>query len=291
MIKEYKMKNLDIVYILRNSGTRWMNNEVKYSIRSVEKNFSFNNIWIIGNLPPFFNDKKIGNIKSDDPYSNKLKNALHKISLACKDERVSDNFILMNDDFFLLKKIDEIKFFNKGKLEASKKNHSTKGGYYYRAICNTLEALKDMGINNPIDYEVHYPIMINKRKFLETMDTISDSDGILFRSIYCNLNKIDSKYRRDVKIFDIKQLAKYKRNDIISTDDRVVTTDKFQKWIKEIFKEKTIYEKTPITVYTPKDMFFYNGKKYNNGDLILEEVSDLIASKNNLIKLKRLFYK
>jgi len=290
-MKEDKMKNLDIVYILRNSGTRWMNNEIKYSIRSVERNINFRNIFIVGGLPLFFDSKKINHIVADDPYSNKLKNAIYKISLACNDERISENFVLMNDDFFFLKKVEKIDYFNKGKLEVSKKNHSTKGGYYYRAICNTLETLKDMGIDDPIDFEVHYPIIINKKKFLETINKISDIDGLLFRSLYGNLNNIKSKYRRDVKIFDIKQFNRSKRNDLISTDERVVTSDKFQKWIKEKFKEKTVYEKTPITVYTPKNLFFYNGKKYNNGDLILDEISDVFAKKNNLIKLKRTFYK
>ena len=35
------MDKIDVVYILRNNGTRWMDNEIKYSIRALEQNFRF----------------------------------------------------------------------------------------------------------------------------------------------------------------------------------------------------------------------------------------------------------
>ena len=42
------LKSLDIVYIVKNTE---YNGELRYSLRSVCKNFPHRNIWIVGNLP------------------------------------------------------------------------------------------------------------------------------------------------------------------------------------------------------------------------------------------------
>jgi hypothetical protein len=284
------MEKIDVVYILRNNGTRWMDNEIKYSIRALEKNVRFGKLWIVGGCPKFIDKEKIGYIKAEDPYSNKLRNAVHKISLACREQGVSEDFILMNDDFFFLRRVEEIKSFNKGKLSASKKNHSTHGGYYYRAISDTLETLRDMGVQEPIDFEVHYPIVFNKQKFLKTMEKISEEEGILFRSIYGNLNHIESKYRRDVKVFNIDQFRRVKKNDLMSTDEKIVTDNRFQKWIKNAYPYISRFEKAPIIAYTCKEVFEHNGKKYNPGDIILEKISENVIRSAGLKKISKTFY-
>jgi hypothetical protein len=284
------MDKLDVVYILRNSGSRWMNNEIKYSIRSIEKNLDFRNIWIVGKLPKFIDEKIVGNIMAEDPFNNKLLNAIHKISLACRNEDVSEDFILMNDDFFFLQK-EEIKFYRRGTIKSSKRTHSTKGGYYYKAICKTLEFLQGMGINNPIDFEIHYPIIINKKKFLQSMEKVKNEGGILFRSVYGNLNKIETEYRKDVKIYTPGQFEKMKKLPMISTDERIATDIVFQKWINSKFKNESRFEKKPISAFVCSNIFSYKGKQYNPGDMILEEIPETIVKANDLKKIQRVFYK
>ena len=227
-------KKLDVVYILRNASTRWRNQEIKYSLRSISKNLLFNKVWIVtGELPRFIDGDRVGLIKANDPYANKLRNAIHKISLACKDDRVTDDFILMNDDFYFLKPSNEVEYFNKGRLESAVKYHATKGGYYYRAIRDTVQILRDMGIAHPIDFEVHYPIIFNKKKFIETIDKVSDHEAFLFRSIYGNINNIKSKYRKDIKVFNQRQFERTKILDFMSTDEKMATTKLFKNGLKE----------------------------------------------------------
>ena len=280
---------MDVVYILRNSGTRWMNNEIKYSIRSLEKNFDFNKLFIIGALPKFIDPLKVGFIASEDPFTNRLKNAIHKIKIACQSEDVSDNFILMNDDFFFLRKVESIEYFDKGFLEDSEENHSTKEGEYYRAIRDTLRFLQEIGIEHPIDFEVHYPMVINKKKFLETIEKVS-IDRFLFRSIYGNLNNIESKQIRDVKIFDMDQLKRVKKSDIISTADKTATDIRFQKFIDKRYKQKSSFEKTPKTVYVCNSIFSYNGKRYNPGDIIIDKIPEKVIEEKKLKRIERTFY-
>jgi hypothetical protein len=283
------MDKIDVVYILRNKGTRWRNEEIRYSLRSIEKHLDFNNVFIVGELPSWALSEKITLIKADDPYGNKLRNAIHKITLACKDEKVSDNFILMNDDFFFLKKTEKIEYFNKGKLAVSKRDHSTKGGYYYRAICSTLDMLRAGGVKDPVDYEVHYPIIFNKQKFLKMAAGITETD-YLFRSVYCNLNNITSKYRADVKVFNRRQLSNKKTKDLISIDEKMALDPVFQKFIMVSNPAKSQYEKVPQKAYFSKSVFTYRGKQYNPGDLILaNDLTPAVIRENGLKTVFRQF--
>lgn len=276
------MAKIDVVYILRNSGTRWRNEEIRYSLRALEKNIIVGNVFIVGVLPKFIDESQVNLIKAEDPYSNKLRNAIHKISLACKDDRVSNDFILMNDDFFFLQHAETVEFFNKGKLANSKKNHSTHCGYYYRAICSTLDMLVKMGIQDPTDFEVHYPIIFNKEKFLKMVKNMQ-TDEFLFRSVYGNTNKIKSTYRCDVKIFNREQLKRKMVNDLISVDETMATDPVFQKFIMIKYKTKSRFEKTPKMAYLTPVVFNYRGQQYNPGDIIVSnDLTEKVIKENKL---------
>ncbi len=284
------MEKLDVVYILRNSGTRWGNNEIRYSVRSIDGHFDFGNLWIVGKMPKFFDDKKVHLIEAEDIHSNKIKNAIAKISKACRERRISQEFILMNDDFFFNKRKKEIEYFNKGKLRITMKNHETKGGYYYKAIKNTVSILKDMGIKDPLDFEVHYPIVFDKDKFLEMVASIDEREVFLFRSVYGNLNVKKSKYRRDVKVFNIKQFKSKSKLDFISTDDRVVMKKEAQKWFSTTFKNRSRFERIPKTGYFCSMPMFFEGVNYNPGDILVGEVPEKIVIERKLKKINRVFY-
>jgi len=273
---------IDVVYILRNKGTRWRNEEIKYSLRSIEKNIKFNNVFIVGELPRFIDGRKAFLIKADDPYGNKLRNAIHKISLACENKDVSDDFILMNDDFFFLKETDKIEYFNKGKMKNSKKNHSTHGGYYYRAICDTVDLLGRMGIDDPIDFEVHYPIIFNKKKFIDMVSRVNIED-FLFRSVYGNMYGIDSIFRRDIKAFNISQFNSMKNKDMLSIDESMAVNHDVQKFLITTFDKRGECEKVPVKVYCTPVVFYHNGKQYNPGDRIISnDLSEEVIRSNKL---------
>ncbi|MDD5068071.1 MAG: hypothetical protein PHN89_00520 [Candidatus Pacebacteria bacterium] len=284
------MEKLDVVYILRNSGTRWGNNEIRHSVRSLENHLEFGKLWIVGNLPKFFDKSRINFVEANDCYSNKIKNAIFKISTVCKEDRLSENFILMNDDFFFLKKKGGIEYFNKGKLKATMKNHETKGGYYYKAIKNTVAILRDMGINDPVDFEMHYPIVFNKIKFIEMVNGIDEREVYLFRSVYGNLNIIKSKYRKDVKIFNVKQFKKKNKIDFMSTDDKVVMSPMVQKWIVGRFGSRSTFEKKPKKGYFCNRPIVFGGASYNAGDIIIGDIPEKVVKENGMKRINRDFY-
>lgn len=283
---------IDVVYILTNAS-KWQNNEIRYSLRSIEKNLKINigRIYIVGFFPKFIQEKEVSNIDTQDWYTHKLKNAIRKIKSACNNSHVSDDFMLMNDDFFIMKPVTEIKNWSKGSLAGSMARHNTKGGYYYRAIKETKELLEGMGIKNPTDFEIHAPIIINKKRFRDIDAKLDlESKGLLFRSIYGNLAKLERTIVPDVKIYHTyaNRLSKFKDYKIISSDNKIVLDLRFQKWLKRKFRSVSKYEKEKIGIYYSKHMFTYKDRTYNPGDLIkVGDLPDAVVKGAGLVLVKK----
>jgi len=282
------MEKIDVVYIL-GTGSRCSNTEIRYSLRSLQKNFKgYRRVFIVGEFPAWLNTARITHIPERDISTNKLVNAIYKIRKACQDTRITSKFILMNDDFFFLKPVRDIKAFQKGTLFAMKNSHETKGGYYYRAICSTYEMLKNLDIKRPMDYELHYPIMFDKKEFLKITNMVDwQNTGYIFRSMYGNLAEIPGMYRADSKAFDLDDLKEMKNRDFLSTDNKVATARDFLRFIDRKFKSKCLFERSFGNAYTTKKTVCLLGKTFNPGDIIRGDIPEKLIRENNLIKFPR----
>lgn len=232
----------DLVYILGH-GSKWQNNEIRYSLRSAAKNLPHGKVFVIGCKPEFLN---VEHIPAPDPYDHKTKNAIFKMLLACLNPAVSDPFILMNDDFFVLKPMPEVVPYSLGPLQKYIAEHKTQRGYYFQGNIDTMQALREAGIANPLSYEVHWPIVFEKKKLLGLIRTLDwQQTGYLLRSVYYNVyppHKIEQV--PDVKAYHIEDLKRLKNGRLISTNDRVVLHHEFQEWISDKFPEPSPYEYT-----------------------------------------------
>jgi len=183
---------MDFVYICR-SGE---NEELRYSIRSVVKNFPDANIWVVGGKPKWY----IGNYVEVDQNKNKYTNALNNLSAICKSTEISESFIFMNDDFFILKPFNLSDSFHGGLLsdKISRYKELTPDSGYVRKLNSTNEKLFRLKINNPLDYELHVPMLVEKSKLNRIINKYPD---MLWRSLYGNIYKVGGKEIQDVKIY------------------------------------------------------------------------------------------
>lgn len=96
---------MDILYVI-GSGSKWSNNEIRFSLRSVEK-FGKNvgRIFVCGVNPGILSDKVIF-VPCDDPYDCAHKNIMHKIDYVINHTDISDEFLLSSDDHFFVKPVD-----------------------------------------------------------------------------------------------------------------------------------------------------------------------------------------
>jgi hypothetical protein len=141
-------------------GSRHNDIELKYCLRSIEKHLSgYGDIFLIGHKPKWVNN--IIHIPAEDEQRTwwKERNIYRKILLACEDPRVSDDFLFMNDDHFLLSRFGAKRFpyFFDGGTES----HIGREDQYGNTVKNTFDALR-MHVHH---FDVHCPINYNKQMF------------------------------------------------------------------------------------------------------------------------------
>lgn len=213
--------------------------ELKMCLRSIEKHLNgVRNVFIIGHKPDFVTN--ITHIPCDDDPRNRFRdrNICNKIIAACKDRRVSDDFIMVHDDHFLLEDYEaaDFPYYHCGPLVPNV-------GQYAHTKENTISVLGEC--NN---YDTHCPIVFNKQKFMDTVAQVDWSKwyGYCLKTLYCVLNGIEGEYMEDIKIRVplsypeiIEQIAGRKW---FSIGDRCFTENGMKKVLEDLYSNKSKYE-------------------------------------------------
>ena len=183
---------MDFVYICKDG----INEELRYSIRSVVESFPDSNIWVVGGKPPWY----IGNYINVKQVLTKYRNAIQNLNTICNSNEISEEFVLMNDDFYIIKNISSIKTYHGGllldKINLYQKLNSNSN--YTRKLSATYKKIKSLGIESPLDYELHVPMVMEKKKLKQILE---NNDQFLWRSIYGNVFSIGGEQMEDVKVY------------------------------------------------------------------------------------------
>lgn len=234
---------MDLVYIIKKGE---INSDLRYSLRSVEKFVPHDKIWIVGYKPFWVTNVKHIPVEQTE---NKWKNSVKNILAACNCENISDDFVLMNDDFFAIKPIIDLKDsinLSLGSLKDSVDMHKTKNSNWHHAFELVYNLLKELNIPEPYyDYESHTPLLINRKKYLEVMNLpkvkefMNTSNILHKRTLYKNIEKqyIPITLNQDVKIsVDSQVPAKTKVCDWISVADNE-SRSKFYPQLNNLLQE------------------------------------------------------
>lgn len=193
------MERIDLVYPL-GSQSLHQNIELQYSLASVERYLKgYRNIYIVGDHPGF--DGNFIHIPAADDGKNRQDNIRKKIELACQLPELSERFLFMNDDFFLLQECDvDMPYYYDSNLAIAHKG-KRKPGHYKQAIYNTLITLAEADL--PLRYyDVHTPIIYDKALFPQVMSRYNWGirDGYVIKSLYANTLKIEGERLPDCKL-------------------------------------------------------------------------------------------
>jgi hypothetical protein len=228
---------MDYAYITREG----MNEELRYSIRSVEHFMPAGEVFLFGGKPNWY----IGNYTKVLQRGHKYDNARKNLNQICLNDQISDTFVLMNDDFFAKEQVKTIETYHGGSLLKKfelYKQKAPKSGYT-RLLGETYTGLRRMGIDDPLDYELHVPMVMTKKGLSEAIQT-----PYLWRSVYGNLNNIGGEKIQDVKIYSQGYLKGRVQNmsldqcEYISCDDNSFTLI-YKKFLKDTLKSRpTKYE-------------------------------------------------
>jgi hypothetical protein len=228
---------MDYVYICR-SGP---NEELRYSIRSVLKNTTHGNIWVVGDKPDWYR----GNFVSIPDIGNKYANIRNCLMAIPQIGAISEEFVMIEDDMFIVKEMGRVPVFHGGLLydRIDYLSSISPDSQYVRKLKATYNYLIKRGVKRPINYDVHIPLVMEKSKLAESLD-----HEVFPRSVYGNLNNIGGVYTEDVKVHLSgaweKKSYDFRTGSLafISTEESDSFEAVYKEVLKEMFPEKSQYE-------------------------------------------------
>lgn len=188
---------MDLVYVLKNTPTEWADNEIRYSLRSLDKYGSgYDRIFIIGGKPSFLDYDKIIHLEHVDNYHVVEYNVFRKLVYLSENTDITDNFILFNDDFYLLQEMDLSKMPYYYKRERIAVKYKCSNTFNDMAVLTRQFLLKYK--KTIYDFKPHYPIIYNKQKLkeLEQLYKLAFKTsplGLSLRDLYGNWHNVPHK--------------------------------------------------------------------------------------------------
>lgn len=227
----------DVVYLVRPGEE---NEELRYSLRSLEANYLESNVVFVGHKPKWVKGVDLieGNL-AGNPHANVYQN----IQAACWqwDGQLTEDIVIMNDDFYFTQPVNEIPTWYRETLDEHLANRYVRqhGGWWKESLEITKTCLQAHGIETPLSYELHVPVRINRQKMsivLEQFSLVNPDNPPQWRSLYGNMAAIQAVQHEDCKAYGRSKLTV----PFMSTDDS--GWDRSGREIRAMFPNKSRYE-------------------------------------------------
>lgn len=253
---------MDLVYFVKHSD---VNEDLRYSLRSIDKFVPFDNVWIVGYKPTWVQNVKYLPVPQT---GTKHQNQTNNLLALCKCEEISDDFVLMNDDFFAIKPVRDLEESVEiclGSLDKAVQEHNKSVGKWHKAFKHVYQLLESMGVEKPYyNFESHTPLKMNRHKMLEVLNHpkvkqfIKSPKVLHRRTLYRNVYHLKCRVLpTDVKISPTKDntLERIKVCDWLSVYDNQVGSSKFKELnnlLHTLFPEPCKYEDLNIKPFETK---------------------------------------
>lgn len=223
------------------------NEELRYSLRSVERFYPEADVWVIGGKPSWYSGNFVKVRQTADSFTN-VKNSLSTI---VDNPLIPDNVVIMNDDFFFLDRVDNFLFYVSGTLKDrilyDKINNInstyTKKLTHLHNHCKRYTSL-------PLDFDLHVPMPVNKKKL-----SLIINESVMWRSNYGNrfAPKTKIKKIKDVKVYP-KSIYSFKSYDYLNPKYPFISThdESFLDVYNSLFKDTL---SSPSKYELPKSPF------------------------------------
>lgn len=162
------------------------NPSLRYTLRSIAAHVPHRKVWIAGHMPPWV--RGVGFIPTRQT-ATKYQNSRANWKAAFDHPEVADNVLVFNDDFFVMRPITAVPPMHRGRLSDVYDHFLSrvKPGRYMLGMEQTMGLLDELGIADPLCYELHVPMLINRAKYLEMWETASRIKYPHSRTLYGNL--------------------------------------------------------------------------------------------------------
>lgn len=237
------MKKIDVLYIL-GTGSKYNNEELRYSLRSLEK-FGQNvgRVFITGDCPKFIDQTKITFLPELDIGCRAI-NHWWKVDQTFRKTDIGDRALLMYDDIFFCKPTDLANYpWRWRKMLPTEKPEN----HYKLSLYNTFVWLQKNGLTT-IDYCLHQPCIYERDKFLsmeKDFEELKLSDVAMSpRAVYANrflsgeIEKLDDLKIKQL-VPDLEELIKDR--DCFSIADDCLDGP-VKEWLEKNLPERSKFE-------------------------------------------------
>lgn len=207
----------DVLYLVKPSEE---NEELKYSLRSL-KNLNHGNVFIAGYKPSWVS-KRIHHIATEQA-QEKYQNVQDNLLSALNDPRLGDDFILMNDDFFVMKPTKQVPTLRRRHNIAHYIELFSKldpDSYYVKTMRDVEGTLARWGVATSYSYELHAPMVFNKKKLLDLLNKLPNGRPIGHtKTLYGNYYTIGGRPVADVKVISDEQDISFDQQFLSTIDE------------------------------------------------------------------------
>ncbi len=225
----------DHFYYPLGRGSKWDDNELRYSLRSLEKHTKDPEVTIVGCAPEWLNLSKVQYIPLPEPSGGRLFRVGAKLMAALP--YLPDSFIYQNDDYFLMEPIENFETIYIGTMRQTLAMEMNAGHYsvHVKGQQDTIEALIDY-CKEPLDYDAHAPMPMSRDLVLYCATTFPFWKDMQLKCIYGNYLEVGGVQGPNAKC---RPWAGWK---YFSTDE--YPTEETKKLLQTTFPEPSKFERT-----------------------------------------------
>lgn len=221
----------DVLYVVRQGAN---NEALRYSLRSL-RNLPHGKVHIIGYCPPWV--RNVYMVTTDQNDKGDQENSNTNLMLGMTDY-LSETFVFMNDDFFIMQPTESIPVMHQGPLSEVIKRYRT-GNRFHQAysLITTKKQLESHGVKDLLSYELHMPMVMNKWSVQEMFDGWPlQLFAMRPRTLYGNKYKLKGEY-----INDAKEPSNPQNSRFISTSSNF-TDSPAGSYVRSQFPDASAYE-------------------------------------------------
>lgn len=226
--------------------------ELRYALRSIAAHLPHRAVWLVGDVPAWAKGARQLPV---DAKGTKWERTKANLRAACEHPGVSDRFVLFNDDFYVMQPVSEVPVMHAGYLAdwvTGMRARIGKTGYVH-ALHLTRVLLESLGIEDPLSYDLHTPLVVDKAGMLAALDLTVDNPRLCERTIYGNLAGLGGVQVPDVKAYTRTDgLAEGIAAPFLSTSDRAFGLFPIGRLIRDAFPDECAYERPPAPAPNPR---------------------------------------
>ena len=196
-----KAESVDVVIPYIDDEEDW--EPLRYSLRALEKNFiDLGKIFMIGDIPPWI--KGVYQVPWSMAHSmdQRTRNFsfCHSMWIAAKVPEISDSFLYMADDHYILtprtaQDFRDTVLVRENMETYTQRERRTGRREWQQMIWHTVDKLMDGGYSG-WNYETHTPKMIEKTKLMDCFAMFGIGDGkLIWQTAYFNMHPPSSEFK------------------------------------------------------------------------------------------------